>query len=93
MPQEQLAQFCQRYYVRRLSVFGSAIRGKLRSDSDIDILVEFDEEHTPGLFGIAQMELDLSAILGRRADIRTPEDLSEYFRDEVLRYAEIQYQA
>jgi uncharacterized protein len=88
----RLVEFCKRNNIRKLSIFGSAIRGALKPDSDIDVLVEFDEEHIPGLFTIAHMEIELSAMVGRKADLRTPEDLSRYFRDEVLREAVVQYE-
>jgi len=74
-------------------VFGSAIRGQLRPDSDIDLLVEFEPDHTPGLFSIIRMEMELTETLGRKVDLRTPDDLSQYFRDEVMANAELQYQA
>ncbi|MBN2182512.1 MAG: nucleotidyltransferase family protein [Sedimentisphaerales bacterium] len=90
---EKLADFCIRNNIRKLSVFGSFIRGRLGPDSDIDILVEFERDLTPGLFSIVRMEMELSKMLGRKADLRTPEDLSRYFRDEVLKNAELQYQA
>jgi len=91
--EDRLAQFCQRNHIRRLSVFGSALRGQLGPDSDIDLLVGFEPGHTPGLFSIVRMEMELTEMLGRKADLRTPEDLSEYFRDEVVENAEVQYQA
>ncbi len=93
MPRERLVEFCQRNHIRRLSVFGSALRGQLRPDSDIDLLVEFEPGHTPGLFSIVRMEMELTEALGRKVDLRTAEDLSEYFRDEVVENAEVQYQA
>ncbi len=74
-------------------MFGSAIRGQLRPDSDIDLLVEFEPDHTPGLFSIIRMEMELTETLGRKVDLRTPDDLSQYFRDEVMANAELQYQA
>ncbi len=90
---DKLASFCKSNYIRKLSVFGSSIRGELQPDSDIDILVEFEQNHTPGLFSIIRMETELTEMLGRKVDLRTPEDLSEYFRDEVIRNAELQYQS
>ena len=93
MSKDKLIEFCQKNHIRRLSVFGSALRGQLRPDSDIDLLVEFEQDHTPGLFSIVRMEMELTEVLGRKADLRTPEDLSEYFRDEVVENAEVQYQA
>ncbi len=93
IPKDKLAEFCKRNHIRRLSVFGSALRGQLGPDSDIDLLVEFEPSHTPGLFSIVRMEMELTEMLGRKADLRTPEDLSEYFRDELVENAEVQYQA
>ena len=92
MSKDRLAEFCKRNHIRRLSVFGSALRGQLRPDSDLDLLVEFEPEHTPGLFSIVRMEMELTEVLGRKVDLRTPEDLSEYFRDEVVENADVQYQ-
>lgn len=93
LPKDKLAEFCERNHIKRLSVFGSAIRGQLTPQSDIDLLVEFEENHTPGLFSIVRMEMELSETIGRKVDLRTPEDLSQYFRDEVMQNAELQYQA
>jgi len=92
LPQDKIAEFCRRHHIRRLSVFGSALRPDFHKDSDIDILVEFESGHAPGLFGIAHMERELTALLGgRKVDLRTPEDLSRYFRQRVLEEAEVQY--
>lgn len=93
MPKNKLIEFCKRNHIRKLSVFGSAISGQLRPDSDIDLLVEFEANHTPGLFSIIRMEMELAEIIGRKVDLRTPEDLSQYFRDEVIRDAKVQYQS
>jgi predicted nucleotidyltransferase len=93
MPKKKLVEFCKRNHIRKLSIFGSAIRGELQPDSDIDLLVEFEEGHTPGLFSIVKMEMELAEMLGRKVDLRTPEDLSQYFRDEVVQNAKLQYQA
>jgi len=90
---DKLAGFCKKNHIRKLSVFGSAVRGELQSGSDIDLLVEFEPDLTPGLFSIVKMEMELTEMLGRKVDLRTPEDLSQYFRDEVVRNAELQYQA
>ena len=92
LPKEQIAAFCKERHIKRLAIFGSALRADFRPDSDIDLLVEFDPEQVPGLFGIARMERDLSALLGgRKVDLRTPEDLSKYFRQKVIDEAEVQY--
>ena len=87
-----VARFCERHHIRRLSLFGSQMKGTARPDSDIDLLVEFELERVPGLIGIAAMEIELADLLGgRRVDLRTAPDLSRYFRDEVVRTAEVQY--
>jgi predicted nucleotidyltransferase len=91
---ERLAAYCQEHGIRRLAIFGSALRDDFRPDSDIDVLVEFEPDHIPSLLGIARMERELSAFFGgRKVDLRTPEDLSRYFRQRVLAEAEVQYAA
>ncbi len=90
--EEQLARFCREQHIRRLSLFGSTLGGTAKPDSDVDLLVEFEPGHEPGLLGLAAMEAELAAMLGgKNVDLRTPQDLSRYFRDEVLRTAEVQY--
>jgi hypothetical protein len=91
LPKEKIAEFCRRNHIRRLSLFGSALRGDSGPDSDIDLLVEFDADHIPGLIRLAGMESELSKILGRKVDLRTPQDLSRYFREDVINSAEVQY--
>lgn len=91
IPRDRIADFCRKHHICKLSVFGSLLHGDIRVDSDIDILVEFEPEHVPGLFGIARLEQELSVMLGRKVDLRTPEDLSRYFREKVLEEAEVQY--
>ena len=93
IPKRKLIEFCEANHIRKLSIFGSAIRDQLGPDSDIDLLVEFEEGRTPGLFSIVRMEMELGAVLGRKVDLRTPQDLSQYFRDEVARSARLQYQS
>jgi uncharacterized protein len=89
-----LVSLCRRRKIRRLSLFGSAQKGDAQPDSDVDLLVEFSGEAKPSLFDLAEIEQELSALLaGRRVELRTAEDLSRYFRDEVLREAEIQYES
>ncbi len=91
LPKEKIAEFCKRNHIRKLSLFGSVLHGDFRPDSDIDLLVEFDPDYIPGLIRLAGMEIELSEILGRQVDLRTPQDLSPYFRKEVLNSAEEQY--
>jgi uncharacterized protein len=89
-----LAELCRRNGIRRLSLFGSVLKGADRPDSDIDLLVEFEPDNVPGLLGMAAIEAELSDLLGgRRVDLRTPQELSRYFRDEVMREAEVQFAA
>mgnify|MGYP000324317336 CR=1 FL=1 len=93
IPQDWLAEFCRRNHIRRLSLFGSILREDFRTDSDVDILVEFEPGKTPSLVTMVGLEMELSEKLGRRVDLRTPKDLSRYFRDEVLEGAVPQYVA
>lgn len=98
-PQDRIAEFCRRHGVRRLSVFGSILRPPgedgFGPGSDIDILVEFFPGRTPGMIGFGGMILELEAMLGggRRVDLRTPHDLSRYFRDEVVRQSRLLHAA
>ena len=89
-----LEQFCVRHYIKKLSFFGSILRDDFNEKSDVDVLVEFENGHVPGFFKLTEMEDELSGILGgRKIDIRTLEDLSRYFRKEVLESALVQYDA
>ena len=92
IPEEQLARFCRRNHIRKLSLFGSALRQELGPESDLDFLVEFEPEHIPGLLALARMERELSTVFGgRKIDLRTPEDLSRYFRRQVMETAKVTY--
>jgi predicted nucleotidyltransferase len=92
--QSDLEALCRRNRISRLSLFGSEARGTARPDSDVDLLVEFEPEAKPTFFDIARIESELSALLcGRPVDLRTAQDLSRYFRDEVVRDAVVQYAA
>lgn len=92
IPREALAAFCRRHHIRKLSLFGSVLRDDFRPDSDVDVLVEFEPGRVPGFFDLYDMEEELSALFGgRTVDLRTPQDLSRYFRDEVVTHAKIQY--
>ncbi|MCF2137340.1 MAG: nucleotidyltransferase family protein [Candidatus Thorarchaeota archaeon] len=90
---EKISDFCRRHHIRRLSIFGSALREDFGPDSDVDVLVEFEEGHAPGFFAFIRMEEELSHLFRRKVDLRTPADLSKYFRQEVLEMAEVQYVA
>ena len=90
--QELLRRFCHAHDIRRLALFGSQLKGTAQPASDVDLLVEFETDRVPGLIGISAMELELSELLGgKKVDLRTPRDLSRYFRDEVIRAAEVLY--
>jgi predicted nucleotidyltransferase len=90
---EALGRLCRRHRIRRLSLFGSVLKGVVRPDSDIDLLVEFEPEAVPGLIGMAAIETELSELLGRKVDLRTRQDLSPHFREAVERTAEVQFAA
>lgn len=91
IPQERIAEFCKKHHIRRLSFFGSVISEHFTQDSDVDVLVEFEQGQVIGLLRLAGMEIELSEILGRKVDLRTPADLSRYFKDDVLSAAEVHY--
>lgn len=92
LDQTSLAKFCRQHHIQRLSLFGSQARGSARPDSDVDLLVEFEPGNAPGLMGIAQLEAELSNLVGgRKVDLRTAADLSRYFRDDIIRAAQVQY--
>ena len=88
-----LAEFCSRHGIHRLAAFGSVLRPDFRSDSDVDVLVEFEPGRVLGLLTLASMELELSAMLGRDVDLRTYGDLSRHFRDRVQAEARQLYAA
>ncbi len=91
LPKTQVADFCRHHHIRRLALYGSVLRDDFGPDSDVDVLVEFAPEERVGLLRLAEVELELSELIGRRVDLRTPQDLSRYFRDEVLEQADVQY--
>ena len=92
VPDAEIKSFCARNYISKLSLFGSILTERFRPESDVDVLVEFDPKHIPGFFGLARMERELSGLVGRKVDLRTPEDLSRYFRDQVVAAAAVQYE-
>ncbi|WP_343221797.1 nucleotidyltransferase family protein [Methanocalculus chunghsingensis] len=92
IPYKEIATFCRKYHIRSLALFGSVLREDFSRGSDIDILIEFEKGKTPGFFTIFSMEEELSELFGgRKIDIRTPEDLSRYFRDDVISSCEVCY--
>jgi uncharacterized protein len=88
--EEKIKAFCRKHHIRRLALFGSALYGEFMADSDLDVLVEFEVDHVPGLDFFA-MEAELSELLGQKVDLNTPGFLSPYFRDQVLAEAEVHY--
>ncbi|MCD4686264.1 MAG: nucleotidyltransferase family protein [Anaerolineae bacterium] len=92
LSQADIAAYCVQNQIRRLALFGSVLRDDFGPDSDVDMLVEFEAGAVVGLFDIARMERELSEFVGRKVDLRTPGDLSQYFRQQVLDSAEVQYE-
>ena len=91
---ESVARFCRIHHIRRLSLFGSVLRDDFGPDSDVDLLVEFEQEQEPSLFGIARMERELALLFGgRKVDLRTPQDLGRHMRERVVSTAEGVYAA
>jgi predicted nucleotidyltransferase len=90
---EFVAEFCKRNRIRKLALFGSVLTDRFRPESDVDVLVEFEEGARVGYLAMAGMEIELAERLGRKIDLRTPAELSHYFRDRVVHSAEVQYSA
>lgn len=90
--EDEVAAFCQRHHIDKLALFGSVLREDYTADSDVDVLIDFEEGHVPGFFRLMEIRQELTELLGvPEVDLRTPDDLSPYFRDEVLASAEVQY--
>lgn len=90
LDKEKIAEFCRMHHIHRLSHFGSVLRDDFGPASDVDVLVEFEPGHVPGL-SFFVMEEELSQIIGRKVDLNTPGFLSPYFRDRIERESEVQY--
>jgi hypothetical protein len=94
IPRDRISIFCCQYQIKRLALFGSVLRDNFRSDSDIDIIVEFLPGKRVSMLTMARIERELSLIFGgRKVDLRTPAELSRYFRDDVMQKAEVCYDA
>jgi uncharacterized protein len=91
IPKDQLTAFCKRHHIRKLALFGSVLRSDFTDESDVDWLVEFELGKVPGYIRLAGMENELSELIGRKADLRTPNELSRYFRQEVVASSVVQY--
>lgn len=87
LPEEAISEFCRKHGIRRLALFGSILRDDFVPASDVDFLVEFLPDRVPGLIRLSSMERELSALVQRKADLRTEDELSRYFLEEVLREA------
>jgi uncharacterized protein len=81
---EKVRFFCKKYHIAYLALFGSILTSHFTASSDVDILVKFEKEHIPTLFDLVDIEVELTSIVGRQVDLKTPNDLSPYFRDQVL---------
>lgn len=91
VPREQIADFCRRHHIRRLALFGSVLRDDFRPESDVDVLIEFEPEQRYTYFTLAQIEEELSDLLGRKVDVHVPKSLHWFIRDKVLGQAEPVY--
>jgi predicted nucleotidyltransferase len=92
LPHAEIVDFCQRHHIRKLSLFGSVLRDDFAADSDIDVLVEFEDEHIPNFLRFVEMQDELHELLGRDVDLHTPQSLSKYFRQKVLNQAQVIYE-
>jgi predicted nucleotidyltransferase len=94
IPRAGIETFCKRHGVKKLAFFGSVLRDDFDPEkSDVDMLIEFEPGKRVGYLGLGAMQLELSKMLGVHVDLRTPSELSRYFRDEVMATAEVQYAA
>lgn len=92
LPLDAIRRYCEAQPIRRLSLFGSALRGEMTSDSDLDLLVEYVPGAKIGYFEMARQERELGDIVGHQVDLRTPQELSRYFRQEVIAHAKVIYE-
>jgi predicted nucleotidyltransferase len=88
----ELTSFCKANKIKKLSLFGSYLNDEFTDASDIDLLVEFEHNSSYGLLDVARIERELSEILGKKVDLRTSDELSRYFRDKVVREAQVKYE-
>jgi predicted nucleotidyltransferase len=91
LEKSKIQNFCKKYHIAYLALFGSVLSPNFAKNSDVDILVKFEKEHTPHLFNMIKMESELSDIIGYPVDLKTPNDLSPYFRADVLTHAKTIY--
>jgi len=88
----EIKTFCKENKINKLSLFGSYLADNYNEESDIDLLIEFKEDAGCGLLDVARMERELSEMLGKKVDLRTPEELSRYFRDKIIKEAQVKYE-
>lgn len=91
LQKDKIESFCKRYHIAYLAFFGSILTSNFTEASDVDILVKFEKKYVPHIFSLVGMEFELSDIIGHRVDLKTPNDLSPYFREDVLAKAKIFY--
>lgn len=91
LKKSEIESFCKKHHIAYLALFGSVLTSHFTEKSDVDVLVKFEKKHIPHFFGLIQMESELSTIIGYSVDLRTPNDLSRYFRDDVLAKAKMLY--
>ena len=89
----RIAEFCRRHHIVKLSFFGSVTTDEFGEDSDVDVLVEYEEGHVPDFFTLFDQQDELAAMFGRTVELQTPAGLSRSFRDEVVQGAAVQYAA
>lgn len=89
--ENKLAKFCKENNIQKLSFFGSVLTDNFSDKSDLDILVEFEKDHKPGFLGLAKMERELSQLFNQKVDLKTIDELSHYFRENIVKEAEVKY--
>jgi uncharacterized protein len=92
IPRAEIARYCERHYILKLSLFGSILTDRFGQESDVDVLVEFEPDAAITYLDMARMERELSEVFGRKVDMRTPQELSRYFRERVVAEAVLQYE-
>jgi len=91
IPKTKINQFCESHHIDKLALFGSVLTNQFHESSDVDVLVEFEQDHVPTFFGLVDMKDEFEKIVGRKVDLLTPKSLSHYFRNEVLEHSYLLY--
>lgn len=89
--QDLIIEYCKRHHIASMALFGSVLTAQFKKSSDVDVLVEFEKDQAPGFFKFVDMEEELSSIIGRTVDLKTPNSLSRFFREDVLSKAKVIY--